>query len=98
MISPIHYLGLCIVLFGVGVMIVIVRRHPLIVLLGVELALQAVSLSMVALTSWFQEWSGEIAVLVIMAISVVQFTAGLAGVLTYIRTPSSTRQSAPHAE
>ena len=93
MISPIHYLGLCIVLFGIGIVTVIVRRHPLVVILGVELALEAVSLSMVALTSWFQEWSGEIAVLVIIAISVVQFTTGLGGMLAYRHTLSSTTQS-----
>ena len=96
MISPIHYLGLCIVLFGIGVVVVIVRRHPLIVLLGVELALEAVSLSMVALTSWFQEWSGEIAVLVVIAISVVQFTAGLGGALAYRHTLSHITQSDPY--
>lgn len=95
MISPAHYLGLCIILFGVGVVTVIVRRHPLVVILGVELALEAVSLSLVALTSWFQEWSGEIAVLVVMVISAVQFTTGLGVMLAYRHTRSSTTQSAP---
>jgi NADH-quinone oxidoreductase subunit K len=66
-----------------GVLVTAARKNPLVVLLGVELALQGVNLALVALTSWFQDWGGEAAVFVVMAISAVELAIGLGIALAY---------------
>ena len=45
--------------------------------------LQAVSLSLVALTGWFQEWSGEAAIFVVMMIAAVELAVGMGISLAY---------------
>jgi NADH-quinone oxidoreductase subunit K len=83
MIQPTHYLFLGVLLFTIGIVTTVARRHPLIVLLGIELMLQAVNVVLVALTSWFQDWNGEIAVFVVMAIAAVELAVGLGITLAY---------------
>ena len=83
MIAPTHYLLLSALLFAIGAGVVVMRRHPLVVLMGVELMLHAVNLALVALTSWFQDWAGQVAVLAIMAIAAVELAVGLGVVLAY---------------
>lgn len=77
MTTPHHYLLLSAALFAIGVAIVIVRRHPLVVLLGIQVALQAVNLAAAALTSKYQDWDGQVLVLVLTVVSAVEFSAGL---------------------
>jgi NADH-quinone oxidoreductase subunit K len=83
MITPTHYLILSILLFAIGIAIVIARRNPLIVLIGIELMLQAVNLALITLSSWFQDWGGQVAVFVIMVIAAVELTVGLGVILAF---------------
>ena len=50
----------------------------LVVLLGIEVALQAVTLAAGALTSSYQDWGGQILALVLITISAVEWVVGLA--------------------
>lgn len=77
MILPNHYLLLSVVLFIFGLIIIAARRHILIRLLGLQLMFQAVNLALVALAEWFQVWEGQVAVLVVMTLSVVEFVLGV---------------------
>jgi NADH-quinone oxidoreductase subunit K len=81
MITPTHYLLLSAFLFTMGLVVAIRRRQQLLVLLGIQLMLQAASLAMAALTSWFQDWSGEIAALSVIVIAAVELAAGLGAAL-----------------
>jgi NADH-quinone oxidoreductase subunit K len=83
MITPTHYLLLSTLLFSIGITIVVARRDPLVVLVGIELMLQAVNLALAALTSWFQDWGGQVAFLVVMTIAAVELAVGLGAVLAY---------------
>ena len=80
-VTPFHYLLLGAFLFVVGLTTVVVRRHPLVRLVGTQLALQAVNLVLAALTSWFQGWSGQVAFVVISGIAVVELAVGLSALL-----------------
>ncbi len=77
MILPGHYLLVSAVVFTIGVLVVIARRDPMIVLLGIELMLEAAGLACVALASWFEDWGGEIATLVVIAMAAVQLATGI---------------------
>ena len=77
MIQPSHYLLLSALLLALGIMTITTRRHPVVVLLGIELMLQAASLACAALASWFQDWGGEIAVLAVIVLTAVQLAIGL---------------------
>jgi NADH-quinone oxidoreductase subunit K len=82
MIQPSHYLLLSALLLTMGIVTITARRHPVVVLLGIELMLQAASLACTALASWFQDWGGEIAVLAVMVLAAVQIAIGLAAAVT----------------
>ena len=77
MSTPQAYLLLSITLFAIGIAIILIRKQPLIVLLGVELTLQAVNLALGALTSNFQDWAGQVTLFVLITIAVVELLAGL---------------------
>lgn len=79
MILPNHYLLLSVVLFIFGLIVIAARKHVLVRLLGLQLMFQAVNLALVALAGWFQVWEGQVAVLVAMTLSLVEFVlaAGL---------------------
>ena len=81
--SPIHYLLLSAFIFTTGVSVVVTRKQPLAMLMGIELMLQAANLTLVALTSWFQDWSGEIAVLVVLLFAAVELAIGLGAIAAY---------------
>lgn len=87
MIQPSHYLLLSALLLTVGIVIVTARRHPVVVLLGIGLMLQAASLACAALASWFQDWGGEIGVLVVIVLIAVQLAVGLAAAVAYGSRP-----------
>ena len=76
--TPQGYLLLSAALFAIGLAVTIVRKHPLVVLLGIEVALQAVTLAAGAVASSFQDWGGQILALVLIAISAFEWVIGLA--------------------
>jgi NADH-quinone oxidoreductase subunit K len=87
MIQPSHYLLLSTILLTVGIVTIIARRNPVVVLLGIELMLQAAGLAYAALASWFQDWGGEIAVLVVIVLAAAQLAIGLAAAVAYRGRP-----------
>jgi|GEM_PF-4482067 len=66
-----HYLFLSVVLFFLGLTIVAARKEMGIKLLGLGLMFQAINLALVSLAEWFQVWEGQVAVLVVMILSMV---------------------------
>jgi NADH-quinone oxidoreductase subunit K len=86
-ISPTHYLLVSAVLFTTGLVTVVVRRQALPQLIGIQVMLQATTLALAALTSWFQDWSGETAVFVLLTIAAVELAVGIGIVST--PTPGS---------
>jgi NADH-quinone oxidoreductase subunit K len=75
--TPHPYLLLGSVLFALGLAVAIVRRHPVIVLLGIELAFQGINLVVSALTSRYQDWDGQVLAIVLVTVSGIEFAVGL---------------------
>lgn len=76
------------VLFGIGVYTVLARRHAVLVLMGVELMLNAVNLNLVAFDAWWHDRldAGQVFALFVIAIAAAEIGLGLAIVLFVFRT------------
>lgn len=75
-------------LFAVGVYVVLARRHAVLVLMGVELMLNAVNLDLVSFDALWHDSldSGQLLSLFVVAIAAAEIGLGLAIVLLVFRT------------
>jgi NADH-quinone oxidoreductase subunit K len=71
------YLVLGAVLFGIGAVGVLVRRNPLVILMSVELMLNAVNLSFIALARRLGDIGGQTAVFFVLVIAAAEVVVGL---------------------
>jgi NADH-quinone oxidoreductase subunit K len=77
-------LGLSAVLFVIGVMGVLTRRNALIIFMCVELMLNAVNLTFVALSRYYG-MGGQIFVLFVMTVAAAEAAVGLAIIISIFR-------------
>jgi NADH-quinone oxidoreductase subunit K len=71
------YLAISAILFGTGVVGVMLRRSPLIVLLSLELMLNAANLAFVGFSRLWGEHDGQIFALSVMAVAAAEVCVGL---------------------
>ncbi len=64
-------------LFSIGAMGVLLRRSPLIVLLSLELMLNAANLALISFSRLFGEMDGQVFALAVMAVAAAEVTVGL---------------------
>jgi NADH-quinone oxidoreductase subunit K len=72
------FLLLSAILFVVGAAGVLVRRNALIMLMCVEMMMNAVNLTFIALSRHLDSLTGQIFVLMVMAVAAVEVAVGLA--------------------
>ena len=77
------------VLFGIGVYVVLARRHAVLVLMGVELMLNAVNLNLVAFAAALQDVTGQVFALFVIAVAAAEVGIGLAIVILLFRNRAS---------
>jgi len=85
MISVHHYLVLGAILFGIGVLGVLTRRNALIILMSIELMLNAVNLTFVALSRHLHSLDGQIFVFFVITVAAAEAAVGLALVISIFR-------------
>jgi NADH-quinone oxidoreductase subunit K len=90
MVPTEYYLILSAVLFTIGVAGVLIRRNVLIIFMSVEMMLNAVNLSFVALAYHFMDLNGQIFVLMVMVVAAAEVAVGLAIVMTIVRRKDTT--------
>ncbi len=75
-------------LFGIGLYGVLARRNAVLVLVGIELMLNAVTLQLVAFDAWFAETlhTGQVLTLFVIALAAAEIGLGLAIVLALFRS------------
>ncbi|MCL4304378.1 NADH-quinone oxidoreductase subunit NuoK [bacterium] len=73
-----HYLLLSAVLFGIGVMGVLTRKNLIIILMCVELMLNAVNLSFVALARHALNQEAQVIVFFVLCVAAAEVAVGLA--------------------
>jgi NADH-quinone oxidoreductase subunit K len=79
------YLLLSAVLFGLGATGLLVRRNPLVMFMCVELMLNAVNISFVALAVRLGDISGQTAVFFVMVVAAAEVVVGLGIIVSILR-------------
>ena len=80
------YLILSAVLFSIGVVGVLIRRNPLIVFMSIELMLNAVNLSFVALSRYLDSADGQMFVFLVLTVAAAEVVVGLALIVAIFRS------------
>ncbi|MBI1296346.1 NADH-quinone oxidoreductase subunit NuoK [bacterium] len=78
MIPTSYYLILAAFIFTIGAVGVLVRRNALIVFMCVEMMLNSVNLTLIALSRQWGNVNGQIFVFIIMAVAAAEVAVGLA--------------------
>jgi NADH-quinone oxidoreductase subunit K len=84
-----NYLILSAVLFSIGVMGVLFRRNAIIILMSVELMLNAVNLLLAAFSVMHNDAGGQVMVFFIMAVAAAEVAVGLAILVLIYRNVGS---------
>jgi NADH-quinone oxidoreductase subunit K len=85
MVTLQHYLVLSAALFCLGVIGVMFRRNLIVILMSLELMLNAVNLTFIAFARFLNSIEGQIFVLFIMVVAAAEVTVGLAIVVAVFR-------------
>jgi len=87
---PTSYLiGLSGVLFGLGVLGVLVRRNAIVMFMSVELMLNAANLALIAFSRQWAELEGQIFVFFIIGVAAAEVAVGLALIVAIFKTKHS---------
>jgi NADH-quinone oxidoreductase subunit K len=89
MIPVSYYLVISAILFVTGVIGVLLRRNALVMLMSLELMLNAVNLSFVAYARMFNDVSGHIFVFFSITVAAAEAAVGLAILLTIYRSKAT---------
>jgi len=89
MVTLQHYLFLAAALFTLGVVGVLVRRNLIVILMCLELMLNAVNLTFIAFSRYLGSVEGQIFVLFIMVVAAAEVAVGLAIAVAVFREKGS---------
>jgi NADH-quinone oxidoreductase subunit K len=81
-----HYMFLSALLFCIGAAGVVIRRNPIVILMCVELMLNAANVGFVALGRHLTDMSGQMYAVFIMAVAAGEVAIGLAIIIALFRT------------
>jgi NADH-quinone oxidoreductase subunit K len=79
------YLVLSAVLFGLGAVGLLVRRNPLVMIMCVELMLNAVNLSFVTFGRMLDDITGQVIVFFVLVVAAAEVVVGLGLVVSVLR-------------
>ena len=79
------FLVLGALLFGIGATGLMIRRNPLVMFMCIELMLNAVNLTFVALATRFSDIDGQTAVFFVMVVAAAEVVVGLGIILSLMR-------------
>lgn len=86
MVAPVnYYLGLSLALFTLGAIGVLIRRNILIILMCIEMMLNAVNLAFIGFADAFKAVDGQIFVFFVMTVAAAEVAVGLALVIAIYR-------------
>ena len=85
MIPMEHVIGLSAVLFGIGVVGALARRNIIVILMSIELMLNAVNLAFVAFARLHGQNDGHVFVLIVITVAAAEVAVGLGIVISLFR-------------
>ncbi len=83
------YLALSAVLFTIGVVGVITKRNAISMFMCIELMLNAVNLTFVAFSSYFNDVTGQLFVFIVMTVAAAEAAVGLGIIIAIFRNRES---------
>ncbi len=88
-ITTVHYLVLSAALLLVGTVGVLTRRNIVIVLMSIELILNAVNINLVAFSRYFQQVTGQIFAIFVITVAVAEAAVGLGILIALFRNKAT---------
>jgi NADH-quinone oxidoreductase subunit K len=85
MVTLNHYLILSAAIFAIGVLGVLARRNLIVVLMSIELMLNAVNLTFIAFSRFLVSMQGQVIVFFVMAVAAAEAVIGLAILIAVFR-------------
>ncbi len=85
-----HYLIVSALLFSIGVVGVVVRRNAIVVVMSIELMLNAGNLAFVAFARFLDSMDGQLIVFFVMGVAAAEAAVGLAILILIYRNREST--------
>jgi len=89
MISVYHYMSVSAILFAMGTYGVLTRRNAIVIFMCIELMLNSVNLTFIALSSHLQSMDGQIFVFFVMTVAAAEAAVGLALMIAFYRNRES---------
>ena len=87
---PIHYfLVLSALLFSIGIYGVLARQNAVLILLSIELMLNAVNINLIAFSALLEQAAGQVFALFVIAVAAAEVGVGLAIVILIFRNRAS---------
>jgi NADH-quinone oxidoreductase subunit K len=83
------YLALSAILFTIGAAGVIIKRNAIAMFMCIELMLNAVNLTFIAFSSFFQDVTGQLFVFIVMTVAAAEAAVGLGIIITIFRNRES---------
>jgi len=84
-ITTVHYLVLSAALLLIGTIGVLARRNIVIILMSIELILNAVNINLVAFSHYFQQVTGQIFAVFVITVAVAEAAVGLGILIALFR-------------
>ncbi len=84
-----YYLILSAIVFTTGVVGVLIRRNIIIILLSIELMLNATNINFVAFSYYLQNIAGQVFVFFALTVAAAEVAVGLAIIIALYRTKAS---------
>ena len=84
-ITPTHYALLSAALFTLGLIGVMVRRNIIIILMSIELMLNAVNINLAAFSFQLQNAVGQVFAIFVIAVAAAEAAVGLGIILSFYR-------------
>ncbi|HRP68356.1 MAG TPA: NADH-quinone oxidoreductase subunit NuoK [Turneriella sp.] len=82
------------ILFAIGIVGVVARRNLIVILMSVEIMLNAVNLIFIAFSRSFNDTIGQVMVLFVMAVAAAETAIGLALIIALFRNARSVETTA----
>lgn len=81
-----YYLILSALLFGIGLLGVIIRRNMLIIMMSIEIMLNAVNIAFIAFSRAWGDMAGQGVAFMVVGVAAAEAALGLAIVIAVLRT------------
>src|SRR4030095_292779 len=88
-VTTTHYVMLSAALFFIGTLGVLTRRNIVIILMSIELILNAVNINFIAFSHYFGQVHGQIFAIFVIAIAVAEAAVGLGILIALFRNKGS---------